>query len=250
MWLKSSCEGRTKHLSWKTVPSCTVVLGGTGHMSRFAGRCYSFCPFEEPGFRVPWLLCQAWVLQGCSNPSQSLPSGQSPREEGSVATHLSLHSLNAPHRPAAGYPADKAPSMLHPSFWNIRTMTLSQGSGRRAGGVQLAMLRSSLVPGTVLLSPLCQRNGTIFLQPQWPHSLPQSLGFSPSPYSVFPTPSSPFCVMLESWSPRCQSCSATMAADLQWTNHSPQGPVCTSHTKTASSTCPALPDENPTLNRH
>lgn len=181
---------------------------------------------------MPWLLCQAWVSQGCSRPSQSLPSEQSPREEGFVVTHLSRPALCAPPRPAAGYPADKAPSIPHPSFWNIRTMTLSQG--RR--GVQLARLQSPPVPGTVPLCPLCQRNGTTFFQPHWPHSLPVSLGFSPSPYSVFPTPSSPSCVMLESRSPGSPSCScsATTAADSQRTSRSPLGPVCPSQAKVVS----------------
>lgn len=151
--------------------------------------------------REAWLQGALAIVSGLglarrSKPSQPLPSEQSPREEGSVATHLSQPSLHAPHRPAAGYPADKAPSMRHPSFWNIKTMTLSQGSG--SGESSLTCTGVPQSRGTVLLCPLCQRNGTTFFQSHWPHSLPQSLRSFPSPYSVFPTPSSPFDVMLES----------------------------------------------------
>lgn len=218
-------------------------------MSHVAGRCHPFCPCEEPGFRVPWLLCQAWVLQGCSKPSQPLPSEQSPREEGSVATHLSRPSLHAPHRPAAGYPADKAPSMLHPSFWNSRTMTLSQGSGR-GGGRPACRAPEFPSPRHCPSLPAVPKEWRDLLPaplaPQ-PPTEPGVLSFTR--FSLSYT-KQPLCVMLESWSPRSPSCSATTAADLQWTNCAPQGPVCPSHAMTVSSTCPALPDENPTLSRH
>lgn len=185
---------------------------------------------------MPWLLCQAWVLQGCSKPSQPLPSEQSPREEGCVATHLSRPSLHAPHRPAAGYPADKAPSMPRPSFWNIRTMTLSQGRGV-----------SSLPGSRVSQSQHCPSLPAV--PKEWHDLLPAPLApqpptecgvlsftlFSPS-YTKQPL----VCHVGKSES-RSPSCSTTMAADSQQTSHSPLGPLCPSQAKMASSTSPGSP---------